>query len=864
MMMRKSGLALVTATLIMAGTTPQAALTAAADSKGVAHPELWPQAKSVGLVDANTEAFITDLMAKMTLEEKVGQMIQGDISKIKPAELRKYPLGSILAGGNSPPLKGDERGPASDWLESTKAFHDVALEPRANHVAIPLIFGIDAVHGNSNVTAATLFPHNSALGATRDPDLIRRIGVATALETAAIGVDWTFAPTITVPQDDRWGRTYEGYAENPTLVRQYAGQMVLGLQGEPGAGHVVQSGHVAASAKHFLGDGGTTDGTDQGNTQVSEADLINTHAQGYITAINAGAMTVMASYSSWQGHKMHGNKSLLTDVLKGRMGFAGFVIGDWNGHAQVPGCTKRSCPDAINAGVDMVMAPDGWRKLFENTVAQVRSGAISQSRVDDAVRRILRVKVKLGLFDAGRPFEGRFNLLGSPEHRALAREAVRKSLVLLKNNDRVLPIKANAHVLVTGPCADDIGRQSGGWTLTWQGTKNKNSDFPNAQSIYSGIREAVQAVGGSVELSADGSYKNKPDVVVVVLGEKPSAEGRGDLVSINYLDEHQDDLALLRRLQTAGLPVVTVFLSGRPLWVNPLINASTAFVAAWFPGSEGAGIADVLIGDAQGGARYEFTGKLSYSWPNSATQVHLNIGKQPYAPLFAYGYGLTYESPRQLAQLNEDPGIKPININVDKYLVAGVAAAPWSLQFREGAQSAQVPTAVSTFSSGSLSMRALDGKDAASAGRQLTWSGRSEASAVLAGSVPVNLLRQSNTEMSLSIEYRVDQAPTAPVVLAIGCGASCAGMGELKMDKALQGVPLGQWRTLKVNLSCFREAGADVIHVRDPMIIRTSGSLQLSLRGVHLEPESDDAHCLKKLHPTIDDVEDDAEAALAP
>ena len=500
--------------------------------RGIAHPQLWPQAKSQGLVDARTEAMITRLMARMSLEEKIGQMIQADIGSIKPEDLRRYPLGSILAGGSSPPIGKPDRSPGADWAATGRAFEAVAMEARAGHTPIPLLFGVDAVHGNNNIVGATLFPHNVALGATRDPDLIRRIGEATAMETAAAGIDWAFGPTLAVPQDDRWGRTYEGYSEDPAVVRSYAGAMVTGLQGQPGRG-TIQQGRVAASAKHFLGDGGTKEGIDQGDADVPERTLIDIHSAGYPPAVNAGTMTVMASFSSWQGAKMHGNRTLLTDVLKRRMGFDGFIVGDWNGHAQVPGCTKTDCAAAFNAGLDMAMAPDSWQGLFDATLAQARSGTIPMSRIDDAVRRILRVKAKLGLFDAARPWINRAGVIGAPEHRAIAREAVRKSLVLLKN-DGVLPLKANANVLVAGSHANDIGMQSGGWTLSWQGDGNTAADFPNAQSIYAGIAEAVKAGGGTATLSVDGSFARKPDVAIVVFGETPYAEIRGDVCTIEF------------------------------------------------------------------------------------------------------------------------------------------------------------------------------------------------------------------------------------------------------------------------------------------------------------------------------------------
>jgi beta-glucosidase len=485
----KAFCAALLATTLLTGAAPSAA-----ETKSTAHPALWPAAKSQGLVDPQTEAFVDSLLAKLTLEEKVGQMIQGDIASVKPEDLKTYPLGSILAGGSSPPLGAPDRSPIGPWVKSVEAFRAAAAQ-RQGGTQIPLMFGIDSVHGNGNAVGATLFPHNSALGATRDPELIRRIGAATAQETAAAGFDWAFGPTLTVPRDDRWGRTYEGYSEDPEIVRGYAGQMILGLQGAVSQGGVIQQGHVAASAKHFLGDGGTHGGKDQGDTQVSEAELIRLHAQGYVPAINAGTMTIMASFNSWNGEKMHGNKSLLTDVLKGKMGFDGFVVGDWNGHGQVAGCTPKNCPQAANAGLDMYMAPDSWKDLYANTLAQAKSGEIPMARIDDAVRRILRVKAKLGLFQqAGRWRAG--GVMASAEHRAIARQAVRESLVLLKNNG-VLPVKASANILVAGSGADDIGQQAGGWTLSWQGTGNTKADFPNAQSIYSGLKETVEASGGS-------------------------------------------------------------------------------------------------------------------------------------------------------------------------------------------------------------------------------------------------------------------------------------------------------------------------------------------------------------------------------
>ena len=562
---------------------------AVAQDAGV-HPGNWPQVRSRGLVDAATEARIDGLLAKMSLEEKVGQIIQTDISAVVPEDLARYPLGSILAGGNGGP-NGNDRATPREWLELSRRFHAAALAARPGGVAIPLIFGIDAVHGHSNMLGAVIFPHNIGLGAAHDPELVRRIGAATAEAVAATGIDWTFAPTLAVPQDVRWGRSYEGFAQDPALVREYARAAVEGLQGPPEMAGKLQGGRIAATAKHFLGDGGTFDGVDQGDTRVPESELIRLHAQGYVGAIDAGVMTVMASYSSWQGQKMHGNRQLLTDVLKERMGFDGFVIGDWDGHAQVPGCRSDHCPQAINAGVDMFMAPNNWKGLFDNTLAEVRSGEIPAARLDDAVRRILRVKFRLGLFEPARPYEGRMESLNSSAARALAREAVRKSLVLLKNGG-VLPIRSSARVLVTGPGADNLPMQCGGWSLTWQTSDTTNADFPGADSVTAAIKQAVEAGGGRLVNGSDLTGQDRPDVAVLVYGEQPYAEMHGDVQFALF--NMGEPLAQLRRLQRAGIRTVTVFLSGRPLWVKPELDASDAFVAAWLPGTEGGGIADVL------------------------------------------------------------------------------------------------------------------------------------------------------------------------------------------------------------------------------------------------------------------------------
>ncbi|MDE0878100.1 MAG: glycoside hydrolase family 3 C-terminal domain-containing protein [Sphingomonas bacterium] len=773
----------------------------------VADPARWPAAKSPGLIDSATEAKVAALMKRLSLEEKVGQMIQADIGAITPEDLRRYPLGSILAGGSSPPIDHPDRSPVAPWVETSRAFNAVAMAPRAGHVAIPLMFGVDAVHGNNNIVGASLFPHNIGLGAMRDPALIRRIGAATAAETAAAGIDWAFGPTLAVPQDDRWGRAYEGYSEDPAVVESYAGAMVEGLQGAPGQWGI-QRGHVAASVKHFLGDGGTKDGIDQGDTQVDEATLIRVHDAGYPDAVRAGAMTVMASFSSWNGVKMHGNKSLLTGVLKGRMGFDGFIVGDWNGHGQIPGCTNTDCPATFNAGLDMAMAPDSWKGLYESTLAAAKKGTIPMARIDDAVRRILRVKMKLGLFDAARPYEARPQVVGSADHRAIAREAVAKSLVLLKN-DGVLPIKPSASILVAGAAANDIGRQSGGWTLSWQGDGNTDADFPGATSIYAGIAAAAKAGGGSATLSADGSFTTRPDVAIVVFGELPYAEMRGDVRTLEFEPGDKESLALLKKLKAAGIPTVSVFLSGRPMWVNPELNQSNAFVAAWFPGSEGEGVADVLIG-----GKRDFTGMLSFSWPKTAGQFTLNHGEPGYDPLFPFGYGLSYARGGKVPALSEVAGIDASLANTSLFFARGRVPTPFALTLDPA-----------------ITRTAVDSETAQEAAMQLAWRGAGTAK--ITGPT-LGLIRETNGDLNLQVTYRLPRAATQPVGLAM------AG-GRVEVGNTLDATP--GWHVLRVPLKCFRDAGGTMDTVTSPFAITSSAPMTIAISDIRLATDPAGAVC---------------------
>ena len=598
--------------------------------------------------DTSEDARIADLISRMSVERKVAQLIQPQINSFTAEDMRRYRFGSYLNGGNGGPY-GNEYAEASEWLKLADEMYLASVEPMpGGEPVIPTMWGTDAVHGHTNIIRATIFPHNIALGATRDADLVRRVGEATAVEIEVTGIDWNFSPTIAVAQDDRWGRTYESYSEDPAIVAPLGAALVEGLQGRKGDPNRLGAGHVIATAKHFFGDGGTDQGVDQGEVTGDIEALKAIHAAPYPAAIAAGVETIMASFNSINGEKMHGNKSLLTDVLRGELGFDGLVVGDWNGHGQVAGCTNTDCPQSLLAGLDIYMVPDDWKGLLETTVAQVKDGTIPMARLDEAVTRILRVKMRAGLLGdmlqpSKRPNAGDYALLGSADHRAIAREAVAKSQVLLKNNG-ILPLKKGANILVAGSAADDIAQASGGWTLTWQGGGDlDNSYFPGATSIWKGLETAVKEGGGSATLSPDGQYSSKPDAAVVVFGEEPYAEFAGDRKHLGFTDE--EGLGLLRKFKAEGVPTVAVFLSGRPMWVNREMNAADAFVASWLPGSEGAGVADVLTGATPS------TGKLGFSWPATCDFGPLN---GPDGALFPVGYGraLTDTSPTE--QLDED------------------------------------------------------------------------------------------------------------------------------------------------------------------------------------------------------------------
>jgi beta-glucosidase len=805
----------------------------------VVHPDAWPKVKWPLAHDAALEQRVKSLLARMSDEDKVGQIIQADIASVTPDEVRKYRLGSILAGGNSKP--GGKLSGGKAWLELSDAFYHASVDTSDGGLGIPVLFGVDAVHGHNDVVGATIFPQNSALGAMRDPALVAEIAAATAEEARATGINWTFAPTLTVPQDDRWGRAFEGYSEDPAVVASYAAAVVEGLQGKPGTAGFLDNAHVIASAKHFVGDGSTKDGKDQGDAEVSEENLRDVASAGYPPAIAAGVQTVMASFSSWNGVKMSGHKGLLTDVLKGRMDFQGFVVGDWNGHGQVPGCTNEDCPQAINAGMDMFMAPDSWRGLYKNTLAEVKSGVIPMSRLDDAVSRILRVKMRLGLFDKGSPSsqisDNPSYALGSPEHRAIARRAVRETLVLLKNHNGILPLNPKQRILVAGDGADNIPKQSGGWTLTWQGTGTTNADFPNAQSIWDGIREQVVAAGGTAQLSVDGKYTQKPDVAIVVYGENPYAEFQGDIPNLLFSPGDSSNLDMIKRLRAQGIPVVSVFLSGRPLWVNPEINASNAFVAAWLPGSEGGGVADVILRTAAGAINHDFHGKLAYSWPRTAVQTPLNVGQRNYNPQFAFGYGLTYEDKDTLGELSEVSGVKDSAVAPGLYLQRGKPVAGLTVQLT-GADGASTDEVVAPASSrdGSVRITAIDYKAQEDA-RRVDWSGAGAASVALHSASPLDQDRQTNGDVLLVTTMKVDALAPGRISLAVACGDKCGA--SVPLDAMLAALPKGKWLRVGVPLKCFREAGADMTRIDVPFRLQSAARATLSIAKVALGTDVD-------------------------
>ncbi len=579
------------------------------------------------------DAKVRELLQSMTLEEKVGQMIQANSASLKdPSDVENYFLGSVLSGGSSDPKTGNG---LVDW---TDHYDNLQSRTQKTRLRIPLLYGIDAVHGHSNVLGATIFPHNIGLGCSRNPVLVERAARITAIETRATGINWTFAPCVTVPRDERWGRSYEGFGETPELARMMGEAAVRGYQGND----LGNPTSLLACAKHWIGDGGTKYGTgrklkpdlqilDRGDVTLSESELRRIHMAGYFSAIKAGVGTIMPSYSSWNGVKCSGSKRLLTEILKNELKFDGFLISDYDAIDEMPGDYKTQIETSVNAGMDMFMVSAKYRELYGLLLELARERRVEMSRIDDAVTRILRVKFAMGLMD------GRSNLadrklhasFGSAAHRQVARECVRETLVLLTNNKRILPVSKKLNrIHVAGKSADDIGNQCGGWTISWQG--KSGAQTTGGATILEAIKQTVSPQT-MVTYSKDGSNA-AGDLGIVVIGETPYAEWMGDRQSLELSEE---DIAAVEKMKQAGMPLLVVLISGRPLIIDKVIDKADAFVVAWLPGTEGRGVTDVLFGD------YRFVGKLSFSWPRSMDQIPINTGDRNYNPLFKYGYGLT-------------------------------------------------------------------------------------------------------------------------------------------------------------------------------------------------------------------------------
>ncbi|HEV2835085.1 MAG TPA: glycoside hydrolase family 3 N-terminal domain-containing protein [Pyrinomonadaceae bacterium] len=582
------------------------------------------------------DAKVRALLARMTLEEKIGQMVQAEQSALKDlSDIEKYFLGSLLSGGTSDPKSGNG---LKDW---TDLYDSLQSHTEKTRLRIPILYGIDAVHGHNNVLGAVVFPHNIGLGCTRNPSLVERAARITAVEVRATGINWTFAPCVTVPQDERWGRTYEGFGESPELARTLGAAAVRGYQGND-LKHPLS---VLACAKHWIGDGGTVYGTgiklkddvrilDRGDVRLTEEELRHIHMQGYFSAIKAGVGTIMPSYNSWNGVKCSASKRLLTEILKDELGFEGFLISDYNAINEISGDYKSQIEASTNAGMDMFMVPNTYRELYALLLELVKENRVPVSRIDDAVTRILRVKFAMGLMDPGRSqladraLHKRF---GSAAHRHVARECVRASLVVLKNERATLPVRKQlARIHVAGKSADDIGNQCGGWTISWQG--NSGNVTTDGTTILKAIQRSVSPQT-KVTFSKDGSGASGADLGIVVIGETPYAEMVGDRKDLTI---DAADVAAVEAVKQAGMPVVVVLISGRPLIIDKVIDKADAFVAAWLPGTEGRGVTDVLFGD------FAPAGKLSVSWPRSMDQIPINAGDAHYDPLFKYGYGLQY------------------------------------------------------------------------------------------------------------------------------------------------------------------------------------------------------------------------------
>lgn len=758
------------------------------------------------------------IIEQMSVEQKVAQMIQGEIRGLTADDVKEYGLGSVLNGGGAFPL-GDKYATPQDWVDLADAYFSASIDASEGSAGIPIVWGTDAVHGHNNVMGATLFPHNIGLGATRDPELVARIIGATAREVKATGIDWIFAPTVAVAKDARWGRTYESFSSDPEIAASFVAPIVEAMQAEG----------VASTAKHFIGDGGTLRGDDRGDTDIPLEELVAVHGQGYVEAIDKDVMSVMSSFNSWYGEKIHGSKAILTDLLRDQMGFEGMVVSDWNGIGEVLGCTNDNCAQAINAGVDMVMAPGNWKPLYYNMLDQVEAGDIPLTRINEAVERILVMKMRAGLFNRGLPSEFANDLsgqIGHPDHRAIAREAVRKSQVLLKNQGGVLPASPTGKFIIAGPGADNIGQQSGGWTVSWQGTGNTNQDFPGGTSIASGLTAQIEAAGGTVtsDTSADA------DIAIVVFGESTYAEMQGDVYTVAWYDQ-RNERALIKSLKSRGIPVVSVFLTGRPMWVNDILNASDAFVVAWLPGSEGQGVADVLLTDAQGKLQFDFVGQLPMPWPAlDVNAVDRDLPVDEF--IFPIGYGLSVTDKLVWTELSEQ--LIGADNSLDQEIFNGGPRGNWQLFTGDPSDWAvEVTGSRSQSSTGSVVVEAIDRMVQEDA-RRVSFTGANDRLSVIymQSEYPTDLTDLNEAGGALAIDFRLQAPPTSPVSLRMDCKYPCSG--AVRFTKVLLDAPVGEWTKRAVPVACFKEAGLTLAQVNTTFVLATEGDLTLDISEIKL------------------------------
>jgi beta-glucosidase len=824
---------------LVAATSAAGAQAAAHSPPPATHYTDWPAIKGANADDPSLDARVHRIVAGMTLAQKVGQMTQAGIKSITPDEVRRYYIGSVLNGGGAWPGM-DKHASIGDWLALADRYYDASMSTDMT-VKVPVIWGTDAVHGDNNVYGATLYPHNIGLGAAHDPVLIRAIGAATARAVRATGVTWAFAPTLAVAQDVRWGRSYESFSSQGPLVREYARAYVEGLQGDFGPHNVM------ATAKHFIGDGATWRGIDQGEARVDKATMINVHGAGYFGALDAGVLSVMASFNSWNDiadgvdyGKMSGSHALLTDALKHKMGFGGFVVSDWNAIGQVPGCSNASCPRAINAGIDMVMAPGDWKSFIANTIRQARDGEIPMARIDDAVSRIVRAKLRMGLFGkrpSQLPGAGDTRLL---QDRALARRAVRESLVLLKNNHDVLPLKRGTKLLVVGKSADSVPNQTGGWSLTWQGTDNDNADFPNAETILAGLREADGPANVTFSETADGIDAKDYDAIVAVIGETPYAETLGDIPpweTLRYSDHYPQDLALLERLVRSGKPVVVVFVAGRPLYVNPILNLADAFVMAWLPGTEGGGVGDVLFARAGDGGRYNFRGTLARSWPGVPCPDADHA--DPSSRLFTAGYGLSYPTRHDVPGLATHPGVKACAETSTLYILHTLAAPPFALYLADGERAGKAHPIGSDLNATvtwpddhpALRLRTAQVNTQQDA-KDVTWLGQGRFLARAPRPLDLSRLAANHASLQFDVVVNTPAAAGKPIKLAMHCGQGCAGSVDLAPALATHAPGIRQ--SLSIPLECFARNGAALAHVDVPFEISADAPFDASFADIRI------------------------------